>query len=586
MSYFLRQDKRKNRIYLQMYERYWNKELKQARTRCIESFGYVDELKKKGITNPINYYNDLVQKREQERLVTLNEDTRPRISDEIIEKNLGYFLYDVLLQELGVKKVIDILASVKQFQFNLYDLIRELIVSRIIDPCSKSKTVEKVFPKLYNYVPISEDQVNDGLYFIGSTYKKYIELFNSQYEKIFPRNLGVCYFDCTNYYFEIDMEDEIRKKGPSKENRQEPIIGQALLLDENLIPYSMELYPGNMSEKPFIRKLIEDMKTRSKVRGKTIQVADKGLNCARNIYAAVKEAKDGYIFSKSVHGKNLSEQEKAWVLMEDNNANKYTYFYDSDKKLKYKIKSCIDNFKYSFTDVDLETGEQYTTTFIVKEKRIVSYNPDLARKQKAEIQKEIDKATKYATFKAMTKEELGSASKYLINATVDDYGNKIKPRLELNQAKIEEEMRFAGYNLIVTSETHMSSKQIFDTYHNLWKIEECFRLTKSYLDARPVYAKKEETIYAHFLICYLGLFLTRVLEIKCFNNTINAQTIINFAREFKVARLDENKYINLSFDKGLIEKMKNVTDLTILDALYLTKKEVDDLFKYILPNMP
>ena len=209
-----------------MYERYWNKELKQARTRCIESFGYVDELKKKGITNPINYYNDLVQKREQERLATLNEDTRPRISDEIIEKNLGYFLYDVLLQELGVKKVIDILASVKQFQFNLYDLIRELIVSRIIDPCSKSKTVEKVFPKLYNYVPISEDQVNDGLYFIGSTYKKYIELFNSQYEKIFPRNLGVCYFDCTNYYFEIDMEDELRKKGPSKENRKNLLLGK------------------------------------------------------------------------------------------------------------------------------------------------------------------------------------------------------------------------------------------------------------------------------------------------------------------------------------------------------------------------
>ncbi len=103
---------------------------------------------------------------------------------------------------------------------------------------------------------------------------------------------------------------KINRKGPSKENRHDPIIGQALLLDADLVPVAMQMYPGNESEKPYIRKVIEEMKSRYKVSGKTVQVADKGLNCARNIYAAVKEANDGYIFSKSIHGRNLSEKKR------------------------------------------------------------------------------------------------------------------------------------------------------------------------------------------------------------------------------------------------------------------------------------
>ena len=110
---------------------------------------------------------------------------------------------------------------------------------------------------------------------------------------------------------------KINRKGLHKENRHDPIIGQALLLDADLVPVAMQMYPGNESEKPYIRKIIEEMKSRYKVSGKTVQVADKGLNCARNIYAAVKEADDGYIFSKSIHGRNLSQKEKKWLLLEN-----------------------------------------------------------------------------------------------------------------------------------------------------------------------------------------------------------------------------------------------------------------------------
>lgn len=583
MGYFLRKDRKKKGVYLQMYETYWDRERKQARTRCVKSFGYADALKSDSIPDPISYYKELVAEEEKKRLAALNDSTRPRAFDEIVEKNAGYFILKALIDELDVKEVIDILSSVQQYQFSVYDMMMQLIYSRAIHPCSKSKTVSSVFPLLFDYTSISEDQVYDGLFFIGSFYEKYIELFNSQYEKLFPRNFDTCFFDCTNYYFEIDLPKEDKQKGPSKENQHSPIIGQALLLDKDLVPLSMRMFPGNKSEKPYLRSVVEDMKNRCNVSGRTVQVADKGLNCARNIYAAVKEANDGYIFSKSVHGRNLSKQEKQWVLLEDNDANRYTAYYDDNGNMKYKIKSCIDTFSYSFKETDADTGEIRTVSFSVKEKRIVSFNPALAQKQKAEIMKEIQKASSYVTCKDITREELGDSAKYISVKTTDKDGKKIKPDIRLNYDKIKEDMAFAGYNMIVTSELNMEPNDIYRTYHGLWKIEESFRITKSFLDARPVYVQKRETIYGHFLICYLTLFLLRVLEIKCFRNTVSTYDMLSFIRDFRVAKKDSNTYINLSRNRAVNEKMKKATGLVNLDALYLSECEIENLFNFALP---
>lgn len=389
------------------------------------------------------------------------------------------------------------------------------------------------------------------------------------------------FFDCTNYYFEIDLPKEDKQKGPSKENRHEPIIGQALLLDADLVPLAMQMYPGNESEKPYIRKIIQEMKERYKVTGKTVQVADKGLNCARNIYAAVIEARDGYIFSKSVHGKGLSEKEKQWLLLE-NDANVYTDYRDKNGKLLFRLKSCVDTFSYKFKELNPETGEEKVISFRVKEKRIVSYNPSLAQKQKAEIMKMVDKATNYTTYKKMAREDLGDSVKHIQITNTDKDGKSKKPVIEINQAKIDEDLKYAGYNLLVTSELDMEPSQVYHTYHNLWKIEESFRITKSYLDARPVYVQKKETIYGHFLICYLSLFLLKILEIKCFKNKINSYDLVNFMRDFRVIDKGDGTYINISQNQSVNEKIKNLIGLTNLDALYLTEKEIENIFEFTM----
>ena len=578
MAYYLRKEKKKNGIYLQMYESYWDKEKKQPRSRNIESFGYVEKLTSDEMPDPIAFYTDYVNKKNDEHARALDEITRPRSFSSPVEMNIGHFLLHSLITELNVKETIDILASQMRFQFSVYDLITQLIYARVIMPCSKSRTASHVFPYLYGSKHISEDQVYDGCSFIGESYKKYIELFNHCYGMHYKRNLNSVFFDCTNYYFEIDIPSGDRQKGPSKENRHDPIIGQALLLDADLVPMAMQMYPGNESEKPYIRKIIEEMKQRYNVKGKTVQVADKGLNCARNIYSAVKEAEDGYIFSKSVHGKNLSNKEKQWLLLE-NDANVFTDYHDEKGHLLFRIKSCTDRFSYSFTDTDPKTGEEIITKFSVKEKRIVSYNPDLAKKQKAEIQKMADKAANYSTYKSLAREDLGDSAKYITIANKDKSGKSIKPVIDINQSKIDEDLKYAGYNLMVTSELDIEPLEVYRTYHSLWKIEESFRITKSYLDARPVYVQKKETIYGHFLICYLSLFLLRIMEIKCFKNRVNSYDLINFMRDFRIVDRGTGTYINNSRDQAANEKVKRETGLSNLDALYLTKDEVDNFFK-------
>ena len=578
MAYYLRKENKKKGTYLQMYESHWDKEKKQPRSKSVMAFGYVHELVSDEIPDPVAYYTDFVAEKNKERAAAFTEETRPRAFVAPVEYNLGQFLLYTLLEELNIREVIDILAAQMRFQFRIYDMIAQLIFSRIIYPCSKSKTVSSVFPHLYNSSPISEDQVYDGLSFIGGSYKKYIELFNHCYEQHYQRDFSNVFFDCTNYYFEIDLPYEDKQKGPSKENRHDPVIGQALLLDADLVPVAMQMYPGNESEKPYIRKVIEEMKSRYKVSGKTVQVADKGLNCARNIYAAVKEANDGYIFSKSIHGRNLSEKEKKWLLLE-NEQNIWKDYRDKDGNLLYRLKSCTDSFSYQFKEIDPETGRDVVKTFSVKEKRIVSYNPALAKKQKAEIQKMADKAANYATYKAMTREDLGDSAKYLKITNKDKNGKKITPVIGIDKEKVNEDLKYAGYNLMVTSELDMEPLQIYQTYHSLWKIEESFRITKSYLDARPVYVHKKETIYGHFLICYLSLFLLRVLEIKVFKNQINSYDLIDFIRDFRVVNKGDGSYINISRNQTVNEKVKKATGLTNLDALFLTEKEINNLFQ-------
>ena len=164
-------------------------------------------------------------------------------------------------------------------------------------------------------------------------------------------------------------------------------------------------------------------------------------------------------------------------------------------KLIFKYKECVDDFEYRFTG---DGGK--AVAFKAREKSVVSYNPSLARKQIAQIQKQVDKAKEISTIKQSSKSDSGDSAKYVDFVSADRDGEIVDVHSSLNQAKIDEDMAFAGYNLLVSSEIDKPALEIYGAYHGLWRIEESFRVMKTYLEARPVYLQKAESIYGHFTI--------------------------------------------------------------------------------------
>ena len=567
MAYFLKKTKNKKGTYLQIYESYYDPERKGGAHRSYKPIGYVHELQASGIEDPITVFGEEVQKLNQEYKRKKQSEKERQISEESPEKLLGYFPLKNLNDSLGCKKYIDLMQTATSFRFNIFDMMSALIYARAVHPCSKLKTYIEVIPKLFEKHDFSLNQIYSGLGYIGSEYEKIIEIFNHQVSQKYPFDTSHSYFDCTNFYFEIDKEDEFRLKGPSKENKKEPIVGMGLLLDANQIPIGMKLYPGNESEKPIIRNIIDDLKQSSHISGRTIQVADKGLNCFNNIMHALKSG-DGYIFSKSV--KNLPETEKTWVLLE----NDYVDVKNKKGEVLYRIKDCVDDFSYTYTD---DTGHKKTLK--LTEKRIVTFNPKLAEKQTYEINRQVEKAKKLRACEAK-KSEYGDSSKYVTFVSTDKKGTKTtgKSKVEINEKAIENAKKLAGYNMLITSEIRMTASEIYAAYHNLWRIEESFRIMKSQLDARPIFMQKQETITGHFLICYLAVSLTRLLQIHTLKDEYGTEEIFDFIRDFRIAKIADRKYINLTRSSSFIKELSCLTGLP-LTSYFLGNEYINKMLR-------
>lgn len=569
MAYFLKKTINKKGTYLQIYSSFYDPERGHTAHKAYRPVGYVHELQAKGIDDPVAFYKEEVLKLNQELKAAKDAKKAKQISDDSPEKLIGYFPMKNINDKLSVKKYIDLMQTATDFRFNVFDMMSALVYARLVYPCSKSKTYDEVIPKLFDSYDFSLNQLYDGLEYIGCEYEKIIEIYNHQIQQMYSFDTSHTYFDCTNFYFEIDKEDHFRKKGPSKENRKEPIVGLGLLLDANQIPVGMKLFPGNQSEKPVIRNIIHDLKKRNSISGRTIRIADKGLNCAENIFHALKNG-DGYIFSKSV--KMLPEAEKTWVLL----PNDYRDVKNSNGDVLYRIKECVDDFEYKFNDP--ETGKE--KKFKITEKRIVTYNPKLAKKQKHEINKEVEKA-RLLKASQVKKSEYGDAAKYVIFTTADKKGNKTdgKIKVSMNEDLIKKSLELAGYNMLVTSEVSMGGKDVYDAYHNLWRIEESFRIMKSQLSARPVYLQKEDTIIGHFLICYLAVLLTRLLQFKILKNNYCSEDLFEFVHDFRVVKISDRKYINLSRGTTFIKDFSNLCILP-LTSYFLSEGEIRKMLSH------
>ena len=566
MAYFVKKTNNKKGTYLQIYFSYYNPDKGMSCHKSYKPIGYVHELKAAGIEDPISDTQRQVDELNKKFQEDKQKDKLKMIGDTTPIKHLGYFPIKNINDNLEIENDINLLQINTKQQYKLYDMISALIYARVTDPKSKLHTFENVIPTLFEEYDFSLNQLYSGLEFMGSEYQKIIEIYNEKVNDKYKFKTDITYFDATNFYFEIDREDLFRRKGPSKENRKEPIVGLGLLLDANQIPMGMQLFPGNTSEKGIINEVISNMKSRHHVEGRTIRVADKGLNTANNINDCI-ESGDGYLFSKSV--KQLPENEITWVKL----PNQWHEVYDEKGELHYKYKETTDEFEYTVDTVFGKRKVKFT------EKRVLTYNPKLAKKQQAEITRQVNKAVNLCVSKAK-RNELGSCGKYVKFVPVDENGetgNGNSIAVSVNKDAKKKDMELCGYNLLVTSETNMNAVEIYNLYHNLWRIEESFRVMKSELDARPVFLQKENTICGHFLICYLCVLLFRIFQIHILSDEFGYQTIIRFIKAFSVFKSSPRKYINTTKSTPFINDLAKKFDIPV-NHYYLNNGEIRELF--------
>lgn len=571
MAYFLRKTRRKNGdIYYQIYDSYYSAEERKNKNRSVEKLGLLSSLRREGESDSEceQRLRGMVSERERDR--SGKQAKQINDNDELV--NYGYFLLEGMVRHLDIRKQIDLLTLGSRIRFSLSDVLFSLADARVIDPCSKWKTFAEVFPLMYEdpTKKISLSQMYSGVCFLGTVVQDVVDILNAAIDKRFGRSLDRVYFDCTNYYFEIDCESGIKRRGPSKENRTSPIVSMALLLDSDLIPYQMEIFPGNESEKPRLPRALDRIREEKGKESKIIQVADKGLNCAENIRKCGKN--DGYIFSKAP--KMMADKDLEWMFDEKG----WTDVMDKNGEVSYRYKSVTDVYDYEFKD---ENGK--TVKFTKAEKRVATFNPSLRKKQAIELTRQYDKAMK-KTASAQIKETVGGKNAKMIS--VDAVSKKTGEELEDaqivlsgNKEKLEHDLKLAGYNILVTSEVAMKESEIYDVYHKLWNIERTFRMMKTQLAARPAFASTDDGIRGHFLTCYTSIVLLRLLEKKVFSGQFTVEEIIEYIKKARAFRLSDNDYCNLlkRKDAAISEYIQKRTELPLLNKR-LTDSKIKSFF--------
>lgn len=567
MAYFLKKTKNKKGLYLQIYESFYDPGRKQTAHKSFKPLGYVEELIKEGIDDPISYYSDEVKRMNLRRKSERTEEKPKQITAEIPVCYPGYFPLKRVNAALGVKPDIDLLQSKTGFQFNVYSEMSGLVYANAVKPRSQRKILD-VLPCLYETVDYSLHQLCDGIAFLGTAYQRIIEIYNQHIAAKCGRNTKITYFCYTNFCFAVDAENGPYLKETGQKNRLESTVGVGLLLDADGIPLGMQICPGNKSGKFVMREAADNLKMCTSVNGRTIFTADEGLICPENIYSAIAGG-DGYLFSRSI--KQLSSTEKDWVLLDQD----YQDVKDKDGHLQYRYKSFVDDFVYKLND---ENG-RCIVTFRAREKHIVTFSPSLAQKKIDEIDREAENARSMCASRA-NRGEFGSCGKYVFFTSVAESGNKTdgKAQTAVNERKIAQDRKLAGYSLLITSEVDMPVEEICETYRNLQEIEEPFRVMKSDLDACPFFLHKPESITGHFLICYLTVLFLRLLQFHTWNNEYRSEDIMDFVRGFQVIRA-ERCWINISRSTPFLRALADQWNLPVTNY-YLRDSDIEEMFLY------
>jgi transposase len=461
-----------------------------------ERFGKIDTI------NKIKDYINELNKKDKEELIKREYNPNKRISPGVKRQfNIGYLFLEKIYNDLKINDICNTIQDKYKFQFDLNEILSYLVYARIIYPSSKLET----FKQCQNFIEQPSFKLHDEYRALS-----YIQenLFNNS-KNVIKRNSNIIYYDCTNYFFEIDDEDNLRKYGISKEHRPNPIVGMGLFMDGDGIPLSFNIYPGNKNEQqtliPEETKIINDFKLDNT---KIILCTDAGLASDEIKKYNIKDNR-GFVITQSL--KKLKEEYKQkafdksdWRIPNDLRNIYNLEIIESNEELKEKY---YDTLFYKIIETETKSVKQdLIVTFSFK---YFDYNRNIRNCQIERAKKSIE--SNNVTRKGKNQNDY----RRFINSTnsTDDGEIAENTTYFINENTIKEEEKYDGFYALTTNLIG-NIDDILKITKGRWEIEESFRIMKSDFLARPVNLSREDRIKTHFMTCFISLLIYRILEKK------------------------------------------------------------------------
>jgi transposase len=473
----------------------------------------------------------------------------------------GYLFIQSIYYGLQINKICRKLKLKYKFKYDINAIFSDLIYSRVLEPVSKrssfkvaSEFLEKPSYQLHDIYRALDVLGNECDFIQSEVYK------NSSF--LGKRNDKILYYDCTNYYFEIEEEDGCKKYGKSKEHRPNPIIQMGLFMDGDGVPLAFSLFPGNSNEqtslKPLEQKVLNEFGCQ-----KFIYCSDAGLGseAIRNFNHLGERA---YIVTQSI--KKLSKEDKKWAL------NKTGFKRVSDDEP-------IDITNLSEDDTGLYYKDEPYTTKKLQQRLIVTYSPKYAAYQKEIRQKQVERAEAMITSGNVKKERKNpnDPARFIGKIATTEEGEVADIHNYLDTEKIEIEAQYDGLYAVCTDLLDDDVKDILKVSEDRWQIEECFRIMKTDFSARPIYLHNENRIKAHFLVCFLALLAYRVLE-KRLDYHYTCEEILKTLKSINFAEIQEQGFVPLYKREKITDKLHEMCNFRT-DFQFISKSQMKNIQK-------
>ena len=468
----------------------------------------------------------------------------------------GYLFLQSIYYGLQLHKTCRKLKANYKFEYDMNAILSDLIYARVLEPTSKrssfkvaSEFLEKPSYELHD-IYRALDVLGNECDFIQSEVYKNSHFFGKRNDKIL-------YYDCTNYYFEIEQEDGDKKYGKSKEHRPNPIIQMGLFMDGDGIPLAFSLFPGNANEqtslKPLEKKILGEFGCK-----KFIYCSDAGL-ASEDIRVYNHIGERAYIVTQSI--KKLPAEDKAWALQKkgfkrvsDDKPVDITKIPEDDKTLYYK-------------------DEPYTTKKL-HQRLIITYSPKYALYQKTIRDKQVERAVKMMDSGSTkkTRKNPNDPARFIGKIAATKDGEVADIHSYLDENKIQSEAQYDGLYAVCTDLLDDEVSDILKVSEGRWQIEECFRIMQTDFSARPVYLQNENRIKAHFLLCFLALLSYRLLEKKLGCN-YTCETIIDTLKAMNFAGIEEQGFIPLYKREKITDDLHDICGFRT-DYQFITKSQM------------